>query len=231
MQLARQSTSKPSKKDTRSARAKTVAAIHITWGKLRRDLKGDKDELRDSRLVFMSRVLNRDVKSSRDLSQAKLGKVLDAMRELERSPVLPGVSGSEFRVSSSEPGTQNSKLETQIHHLATASQVATLDKLFVHLSWGEEAICDFVMRRFSRNTYRMITPKQANSLTMILFTIAASNNIKRRYREETGRNVEHVSREMIRAEIPSLKKRLGIDQQPTGDRRPQTEEEFTDEEG
>jgi hypothetical protein len=209
MELARQSTSKAAtgrRTPKKSARAATIAAIHITWSKLRRDLKGDKEELRESRLLFMSQVLNREVTTSRGLSQAKLGKVLDAMRALESSPLLPG------GVPTVEQPPAIESAPAEVHHLATEAQVATSDKLFGYLGWSPEAIASFTEKRFKRKSPRLITPKQANSLTMILMNIAASRDIKRRWKAERGREVEHVSREMIRAEIPALKRRLGIDQ-------------------
>lgn len=209
MQLANQATSKTPSKPARSkkdARTATIAAIHITWSKLRRDLRGDKEELRESRLQFMSRVLNREITTSRGLSQAKLGKVLDAMRDLESAPLLPGGAPTV------DPQPLIANTPAEVHHLATESQVATIDKLFGCLGWSPEAIASFTGKRFNRQSPRLITPKQANSLMMILMNIAASRDIKRRWKEDTGREVEHVSREMIRAEIPALKRRLAIDQ-------------------
>jgi hypothetical protein len=206
MQLAGQNTFKKLARSKKDARAATIAAIHITWSKIRRDLRGDKEELRDSRLQFMARVLNREVTTSRGLSQAKLGKVLDAMRALESAPLLPGGAPTV------DPQPSIANVPAEVHHLATESQVATIDKLFGCMGWSPEAIASFTEKRFKRKSPRLITPKQANSLTMILMNIAASRDIKRRWREETGREVEHVSREMIRAEIPALKRRLGIDQ-------------------
>ena len=92
MQLAAQSKSKApsSRRAPKSARAGTIAAIHITWKKLRPDLRHDAEALRLARLDFMSGVLKREITTSRGLTQAKLGKVLDAMRELEHNPPLPG---------------------------------------------------------------------------------------------------------------------------------------------
>jgi len=208
MQLARQTAFKsekpaPSKKDNR---ARTIAAIHITWKKLRPDLRHDKDELRESRLQFMSTVLNRDIKSSRDLTLSKLGKVLDAMRKLEVEPLLPGGAPTVDREQ--QTATDN----VEIHHLATEAQCAAINKLFLHLGWTLETIEGFTEKRFKRKSHRMLTPEKANSLTMILLTIAANRDIKRRWLAETGREVEKVSREMIRAEIPALKRRLGVDQ-------------------
>jgi hypothetical protein len=238
MQLARRNASNTSPKpDRRSVRDKTIAAIHIVWSKIRRDLKGDKEELRASRLAFMSQVLNKDVKSSRDVSDAKLGKVLDRMRELERAPGLFGVSSSEFKVQSSEHQTRNLELETkpageaEIVHLATDAQAGAIVKIFNYLKWSPEAREKFVDQRFQRTSPRLLTPKDANSLTMILLTIAAARDIKQQWKQETGRDVERVSRQMIRAEIPALKRRLDIDQQQKagGSRQEaENEEEYFD---
>ncbi|HKO43367.1 MAG TPA: phage protein GemA/Gp16 family protein [Pyrinomonadaceae bacterium] len=211
MQLARQSTFKNEKpaRSKKDVRAATIAAIHVTWKKLRRDLKGDADELREQRLAFMSRVLNCEVKSTRDLTPAKLGKVLDAMRELERAPTLPGVSSLKSQVPSKEPETWDLRPETaEIVHLATEAQVATIEKLFKHLGWGLEAIEGFTEKRFKVKSYRMLTPAKANSLTMILLNIAASNALRKR-------GMQRVSRRMIAIEIPSIKRLLNIDQKPS----------------
>lgn len=212
-----------SKKEKRSARARTIAAIHITWAKIRRDLKGDKDELREARLQFMSRVLKRDVKSSRDLSLSKLGKVLDAMRDLEQAPLLPGAALTGDRGSATdEENGRPSSVAGQVVHLATEAQTIAINKLFAHLRWSLEAIEGFVSKRFKTTSTRMLTVDAANKLTMILLTIAASRDIKDRTK------VERVSRQMIRAEIPALKRRLGIDQRPTEDRGPETEDYESD---
>ena len=216
-----------SKKD---ARAATIAAIHITWKKLRPDLRHDKDELRAERLAFMSRVLKREVTSARDLTQSKLGKVLDAMRDLEIAPLLPGGIGipacpprDTAQAGSQDPTDRNvCPTGAEVTHLATAAQNVTIDKLFLHLGWTLEGIERFLLQRFKVRSHRMLTPAKANSLTFILMGIAAQRAIKHRGHE--GR----VSRRMIGQEIPALKRRLGIDQKPsdmTGDGGPQTDED------
>jgi len=218
MQLVTQSNVKTgsdrerAKRTKKDARAGTIAAIHITWKKLRPDLRHDKDELRESRLAFMSQVLKREVTSSRDLTLRKLGKVLDAMRELERAPLLPGALLAPERRSEAVAGLG------EVVHLATEFQVVALNKIFDHLRWSLEAIEGFLFKRFKTKSHRMLTPDQANKLTMILLTIAASRDIKNRTK------VERVSRAMVRAEIPALKRRLEIDQKPADDARPEDED-------
>jgi len=229
MQLARQTVFKSEKpaRVKKSGRAGTIAAIHIVWKKLRPDLRHDVEGLRAARLDFMNDVLKpkRLIESMRDVSEAKLGKVLDAMRELERAPLLPGAQASSLPAGGSAKIHQGE--EAGIHHLATEAQVAVISKLFLHLGWTLESIEGFTFQKFKRKSHRMITPKQANSLTMILLTIAAARDIKRRWLAETGREVGKVSREMIRAEIPQLKRRLEIDQKPSAD---YADEESADEE-
>ena len=82
MQTGSQRTLKPT---TDSVRAATLRAIHVTWRKVAFDLEAE--ELRDARLAFCTEVLNlrKPLKSIRKLSPAQLGRILDAMRELERA--------------------------------------------------------------------------------------------------------------------------------------------------
>jgi len=195
------------RKDTgsHSVRSKTIAAIHLTWKKLRRDLS-DADESREQRLTFMAGVLKKDsISSTRDLTDRQLGRVLDAMRELERAPELPGMQVI-HRVSRSEttPAT------AEIIHLATAAQVSALKKLLAHLGWRAEAQEGFIEKRFHRKSVEMLSPKDAHSLTMILLNIAASNAVR-------SRGVKRASRLMIGDEIPRIKRLLGIDQKSTID--------------
>jgi hypothetical protein len=214
MQLARQEARRQreeQRREERSARSRMIAAIQITWKKIRPDLNNP-EELREQRLEFMAGVLRKkQIKSSRDCTTRQLGLVLDAMREFERQPEIPGLQS----IHATAPRSVNDSAtgEGDIHHLATAAQVATIDKLFLHLNWSAEATEGFVKKRYQRSSHCLITPKQANSLTMILLNIAASRAIKDRT------NVKRVSRAMVHAEIPSLKRRLGIDQElnPSGE--------------
>jgi hypothetical protein len=165
----------------------------------------------------MAGVLNlkRPIASSRDLTDKQLGRVLDRMRELESQPELPG-SQTIHAVAGPSAGLSE---EAEIAHLATGAQVATIEKLLGSLGWSADARQRFLQRRFKRTSPRLLSPPQANSLTMILFNIAAAKAIRERA------TVERVSRTMIRAEIPQLKRRLGIDQKP----QPIDEEFFDDE--
>jgi hypothetical protein len=227
MQLAKQSSSKapskPAHSKKKSAHAGTMQAIHATWRKVAPPTVVDAEDLRNERLNFAARVLslNQPLKSMSGLSGAQLGRVLDAMRALERAPganVGAGLVPARDRVGTSPTPTGD------IHHLATTAQVEAIDKLFAYLGSSPLWIEEFLETRFRRKSQRLLTPAQANSCTMILFNIAASRDIKQRWQRvldlrRTGeKDKTKVTREMIRAEIPALKRRLGIDQKPDGRR-------------
>src|SRR5207253_1450364 len=74
----------------RTTRNKMLAAINIRWKKIRHDLTGE--ELHDELTAFISDRLRlkEPITSLRSLSDAQLGRTLDALRDLEAQPVLPG---------------------------------------------------------------------------------------------------------------------------------------------
>jgi hypothetical protein len=224
MQLARQSKPKAasSRRTPKVIRGETMRAIHATWRKIC-DLEGD--DLRAARLAFSERVLDlrKPLKSMTKLTPAQLGRVLDAMRERERAPGLFGVSTSEFRVA--EPGTRNPEPETgEVFHLATSAQVEAIDKLFAYLGWSTGGFEKFLDEKFQRRSARMLTPAQANACTMILFTIAGRKRVLSGMQYLDG-DAPKISRALIRAEIPRLKRELGIDQQRSGVRGRRSDDE------
>lgn len=182
------------KKQQPNGRSRIIAAIHAEWHRLRPDLLPD--ESRAERLAFISHILRRrhPVRSMCELTTHELLFVLDALHRVKD------------RISGRTPTANTIKTDTQaeVIHLASAEQAWAIERLFVHLGWTPQQRHDFLVKRFRHANVRMLTPQQANSLFMILATIAAARDIKRR-----GARV--VSRSMIRAEIPHLKARLGID--------------------
>ena len=190
-------------KDT-SVRAATRRAIHATWRKI---CPLDGEELRDARIAFASKVLGlrKPLKSTSTLSSAQLGRILDAMRAMERAPELPGVTVRAGLVPARSRAT-TADAGAAIVHLATAAQVTTLEKLRVHLGWSATGFQAFIVDKFEgKHSPSLLTPAQASSCTMILLTIAARNRLKNR-----GFNGK-ISRQLIRAEIPALKRALEID--------------------
>jgi len=94
----------------------------------------------------------------------------------------------------------------EIVHLASEAQIATAAKLFENfVRWGTEKREEWLIKRFKgKRSVAMLTFKEANHLMRILFNIAVSRDIKRK-----TPGVE-VSKAMIDAAIPDLKRRLGI---------------------
>ena len=186
-------------------RGQTLRAIHATWRKI--GPSGlDGDELREARLAFATKALSlkKPLTSIQKCSPAQLGRILDAMRELERTPTLPGVDSSPVarHLSTDAEGAE-------IIHLATHAQVSAIERLRNYLGWTAIGLQNFIIDKFNgKHSPVLLTPADANSCTMILLTIAARKRIKDR--GVAGK----ISRTMIHAEIPALKRELGIDQKP-----------------
>lgn len=199
MQPARQQTREP--RAERPPRARMIAAIHIRFKQVRRDLRGSSEtEIREERLAFINQTLNlkHPVSSMRDLTDRRLGLVLDRLNQLLAQPPLPNSRAV------TTPQTEGSG-GAEIVHLASAEQVYIINKLIGFLGWSPAASEKFISQRFKSKTPNMLSQKQAQSLIMILLYIAAARSIKERT------SAARVSRKMIQAEIPELKARLGVD--------------------
>lgn len=201
----------PKKTDVRK---ETLKALNATWRKIC-PLEGE--ELRDARLAFATRALSlrKPLTSMGKLSPAQLGRILDEMRRHERAPALPGIPLTEKQKAVNGVGISSvsSVVETaEIHHLATDAQVDAIGKLFAFLKWSPSFCEGFIAKRFNgRTTARLLSPSDANALTNILFNTAAHRRIKSVY-EQLNVECPKISRVRIRAEIPALKRELGIDQ-------------------
>lgn len=212
MQLVTSQPKAPSSRRTPkndNVRAQTLRAIHATWRKICPDLEGE--DLRDARVAFATKALNlkKPLKSMGKLSSKQLGVVLDEMRRHERAPGLPGIPVSSQQEAVGR--THDDAPSAEIHHLATQAQVDTINKLIRYLGWTAIGAQAFIADKFKRSSPRMLTPPEANSCTVIMFTIAARKRIKDRGFE--GK----ISRTLIHAEFPALKRELGVDQKPSAD--------------
>lgn len=200
-------------KPTTNVRGQTLRAIHATWRKIAPSGL-DGDELRDARLAFATKALNlkKPLASIQKCSPAQLGRVLDAMRELEHTPSLPGVDAPLPIPRQPSPAEG-----AEIIHLATNAQVSAIERLRNYLGWTAIGLQNFMIDKFrGKHSAALLTPADANSCTMILLTIAARKRI-------TGRGVTgKISRTLIHAEIPALKRELGIDQKPAEHPSPAT---------
>ena len=183
-------------RQTTPGRTKMIAAIQITWRKLRPDLHDDPDELRAERLAYISEVLKlkHPLVSLTTLSTPQLARVLDALHALQTQPKLAGYT----------PPVKPQPASAEVIHFASSEQVFTIKKLFDFLNWSAEAGTRFLRDRFKRENPVHLRPPQAHSLIRILLNIACQRELK-------ARGCEHVSRQMISAHIPLLKARLEID--------------------
>lgn len=193
------------RRNSQPTRTRMLAAVHVLWHKLRTDLHHDKDQERDERIAFINDVLRlkRPVSSMRALSDAQLGRVLDELRRREMQPTLAGY------VPPVKPAPVQPAV-AEVVHLATTEQVFTVEKLFDCLGWTDDFREDFIERRFKRRKVFALTADRAHALIRVLLNVACSRALK-----EGGAG--KVTREMIRAEIPRLKTRLGIDSRRAGE--------------
>jgi hypothetical protein len=201
MQAAHQSI-----RSTSDARRRMIAAINIQWPQLRPDLRFSRDELRDERLAYITGLLNlrKPLGSITELSDKQLGVVLDDYRHLREGNRTPQVHP--FRRKSAANGPSMPGESAEVIHLATPEQVHTLDVIFHHVGWNQNHVGSFVAKRYRRRSTRMLTPKQAGALLMIMLSIGAQHDLKQQFPDRK------FSRDEIHAEIPNLKARLGIDQ-------------------
>lgn len=194
-------------KTARSKRAKMLSKIHLEFGKLCPGLSAE--ETREARLDFCTKVLSlrAPLESMRRLSDAQLGRVIEAIKAEKRQPRLPG--NDVYQICPASPNTSCGPEQmgaAEVIHLAGPEQVWAINQVFGHLHWSQSGREKFLQSKYKRSAPTMLTPKQANSCLVILFTIAAHRDLKAKH------GWAKVPRSAIRQYIPELKSRLGIDQ-------------------
>lgn len=198
-------------KDAGEQRNKMLAKIHIEFPKLRPDLRHSAEEMRLERLAFCARVLGlrKSLDSLRRLTNKQLGRVIEAIKEQKPQGVLPGGAPRQFRgVDRDAEVTPAGKScgPAEIVHLAGPEQVWAIDRVFEYLGWSKESQSRFMEKRYGRSVARMLSPRDANSLLMILFNMAASKDLK------AARGTDQkIPRRDIGRYIPHLKHKLGIE--------------------
>lgn len=196
---------------------KAIAAIQILWKIMRPDLTFDKEGSREERLAWIAQFLGmkRELKSITDLSDTKLGLVLEEMRRLtgqpsnscQNAPQSPNTATSGvFGVVETVPSGG-----AEIIHLTTPGQLITLKKLEEHIGWTQLQRENYLQPRFRRTNFQMLTFEQANSLTMQMLNIAAHKDLKSALGKDTK-----ITRQMTAKYIPTLKQKLRIDQKGEG---------------
>jgi hypothetical protein len=214
--------------------------IFAEFRKTRPDLHHSSEaELREARLDFCCQVLGlAKLDTMMSLNTIELERVIKAMQRQKAEgggqkaevvtihgsrsakPATRAALGAMARAglealasseSSLDCGLQNPQSEirnsqsAEVIHLAGPEQAWAIERLFEYLGWEQEKRDGFLKKRFKHANVKMLRPRQATGLTRILFNIAAHRDIR-------ARGVEGpISREMIDAEIPKLKKRVGIE--------------------
>jgi hypothetical protein len=188
-----------------------LARIHCDWKTLRPDLRHSTSEARNELLDFATVALrlHDPLGSLRELTAAQLGRLIEAMARDRAQPRLEGCLIHHVRPADVAAASAAAS-GGEVVHLATPEQAWALNRVLGFLGWSPEGREQFLKKNFRRTTPRMLTPKQASSALTILLGIAASRELKEAAAAE-GRGEIKVSRAMIRAEIPALKLRLGID--------------------
>ncbi len=190
----------------RQSRNNAYAAIQISWLAMRPDLRFElKEVIRDERLCWITSFLGlrRPLGSITELSDKQLGFVIEEMKRL---------SGQAVSTKKAESTTEFKKLYNSnfsnnvadVVHLAGEAQLFTINKLVGAIGWTEEGFRDFLFQKFRRRSPRMLTFKQANSLTMILLNIAADKHLR-------AQGKTKITRKMTAEYIPTLKRKLEID--------------------
>jgi hypothetical protein len=118
--------------------------------------------------------------------------------------VIQFPTGAAHRRGSSASGGEVEYLSA---NEVSEEQEFTIGKLFEYLGWGEEGKTDFLLKRKFPQKISALSFKKAHSLTMLLLNIAAHKDLKKLH----GADVK-ISRQMTAKYIPTLKRKLNIDQ-------------------
>lgn len=195
------------------SRRSAYAAININWLQMRPDLRFESKEfIRDERLAWMTNFLQlrSPLASTVELSDKQLGLILEERRRMtgtrpkaEQPAARPSDTNVVQLADYKKPATDEST-GADIAHLAGEAQIYTINKIVGFIGWSEEGFRDFLFKKFRRRSPRMLNFKDANSLTMILLTIAADKELR-------AHGKRKITRQMTAEYIPVLKRKLEID--------------------
>ncbi|HKQ06628.1 MAG TPA: hypothetical protein VJ464_15955 [Blastocatellia bacterium] len=188
-------------------RRKMYAKISLDWKQMRPDLHHGSQEARDALHDFASAELRLPpIASLRELTIPQLKKLIEAMQREIAQPQIAGLNLTAFAVQ--VPATQAAAQAApgEVVHLCSNEQAWAIGRVFSYLGWTDAGREAFLKRNFRRTNQRMLTVRQAGSAIRILLNIAASGDIKLR----KGKDFK-VPAWMIRAEIPALKRRIGLE--------------------
>ncbi|HQU82982.1 MAG TPA: hypothetical protein PKY59_07660 [Pyrinomonadaceae bacterium] len=181
------------------SRKRAIAAIQIMWQQMRPDLHGDRDGLREERLIWISSFLDlkKPITSVTKLSDGQIGVLLEEMKRLTGN--AKPKSGGDVRFARPRPALA-SPSGAKIIHLATEEQEFTAQKIFDFLGWNVVKKEQFLMERFKCPNVRMLRYEKAHSLMMILLNIAAHADLKSKGRKtgraETAKHIKVIKRQL-----------------------------------
>lgn len=181
--------------------------VHILWQELRSDLRRGSEDYREQLIQFAEAELRLpagSLGSIGELSNGRLCRLLNALSAERQQPHLAGANVRQLRPKRREGAGETPALPAAVYHLASNEQAWLIEKLFDYVGWSERGREGFLQQNFRRQSASTLTVRQARSCTMILFTVAASKDLKREH------GLEKVSREQVHAYIPELKRRLGV---------------------
>lgn len=202
-------------RNPKQVRNSMYAKIKIMWRELRPDLAHSAQELREGLLDFAQAELKliEPIASLTQLSDRRLGNLIEALTREQRQPSLEGCAKHHIRGTvrlGAEEGIQPD-IGGDVHHLASPAQVEAINKVFSYRRWSSEYQADFLKKKFRHSTPSMLTVKQANSALYILLRMTAHRDIQKRAEGE-GKTIKKIGRVELGIEINSLKRRLKIDQ-------------------
>jgi hypothetical protein len=194
--------------EKKQVRNRTYGKIHTIWGNLRPDLRKGSADYKEALYMFAEAELKKpQIGSFTELTQAELGDLIAALEREHRQPALytSESSGNVTRLQSKHsPASSTSQPSEPVEHLASLNQRFAIARLFGYLGWGDYGREQFLQSKFRCKRIEMLLQKQAHNCIRILLNCAAS-----KYWKAQGKTT--VSKPMISAAIPRIKKEIGID--------------------
>lgn len=191
------------------SRGKAYGKLNILWKLLRPDLDGeDADTMRAERLQWIKNFLGlQKLDSTKDLSDAQLGRVLDEMTHLTgQKPKTPPSVQTSANVSFIAPPTKaiqsaSDNSENVVYlsaERASEEQKFTIRKLLEFLEWTEEYSANYLIKRGFPSDINALRFKKAHPLTMILLNSAAHKDLKSKGlktgRTETAKHIKFIKK-------------------------------------
>lgn len=198
----------PSSAERKAQRNRLYAKIHAIWGNLRRDLTKGSADYKEALYTFAESELKLErIGSFTELTIPQLIRVVEALEREQAQPPLytPAANVVQFKPkpAPSASETIHGGSPVPVEHFASTEQRFAINRLFVYLGWSEAFQGKFIRQRYRTDKAERLTKKEAHALIRILLNCAGQKYWK-------GQGKETVSKPMIKAAIPHVKKAIGI---------------------